>query len=182
MLKLQFLIPLTTGGQVAIEADGPQEAHRALVYLGELGVIPTNRNGAQPAASDSDAQQGAAEGSTEDPAPVEQVAAAQAATSSEPAEKPKRGRGRPRNSEATATPASAPAAAPTAAPTVTAADITVAITNLANATSLATAKSVLTQFGVNRAAELKPEQYAAFAAACKEAAEQAPEPSDADLL
>lgn len=151
MLKITATVALATGDHAVIEADHPLHLNEALMYLQSIGALkqPANTYVAPnvgPATAIADEK--------EDPQP----------------EKPKR-----QSKKASAGNAAQPAAgeqtAQTPAATTTAKhkpeDVTAAVTSLANATSLAVARSVLEQFGVKRAAELKPEQYDDFIAACE---------------
>ena len=163
MLKITATVALATGDHAVIEADHPLHLNEALMYLQSIGALkqPANANVAPNV------------GPTAAPAGTTETA-----TETATAEKPKR--------QSKSTKASAGSAAPAAeseqtAPTPAAAattkhkpeDVTAAVTTLANATSLAVARSVLEQFGVKRAAELKPEQYDAFIAACEAKASEA---------
>lgn len=159
MLKITATVALATGDHAVIEADHPLHLNEALMYLQSIGALkqPANTNVAPnvgPAAAPASEK--------EDPQP----------------EKPKR---QPKSAKASAGSAAQPAAgeqtAQTPAATTTTKhkpeDVTAAVTSLANATSLAVARSVLEQFGVKRAAELKPEQYDDFIAACEAKASEA---------
>lgn len=159
MLKITATVALATGDHAVIEADHPLHLNEALMYLQSIGALK------QPPQQPANTNVG--EG--------QQTAGAQEAA---PAEKPKRQPKTPKASAGTAAqPAESEQTAQTPAATTTTKhkpeDVTAAVTTLANATSLAVARSVLEQFGVKRAAELKPEQYDAFIAACEAKASEA---------
>jgi hypothetical protein len=167
MLKLTAHVNLATGDLCVIEADHPIHLNEALTYLQSIGALPK-----QPPAANANVDRDAAPaGEKEGPQP----------------EKSKR---QSKTTKASAGNAAQPAegeqTAPTPDVTTTAKhkpeDVTAAVTILANATSLATARSVLEQFGVKRAAELKPEQYDAFIAACKAKASDAKAEDVGDVL
>lgn len=157
MLKITATVALATGDHAVIEADHPLHLNEALMYLQSIGALkqPANTNVAPNVGPTA-----APAGEKDDPSP----------------EKPKR------QSKKASAGSAAPAAeseqtGPTPAATTTTKhkpeDVTAAVTTLANATSLAVARSVLEQFGVKRAAELKPEQYDDFIAACEAKASEA---------
>lgn len=175
MLKITLNVNLATGDTAYIEADNPQELHTALGYLQSIGAL----RGPSPAP---------AGGATDDnptPDPAEPKVAGSVEPKAEATPAPEKQKRQSKKAEKAA---SAGAAAPSAeteqtAPAGTAPatdkpkakpeDVTAAVTALANATSLQQARAVLEQFGVKRAAELKPEQYDAFVAACAKAEAEA---------
>lgn len=158
MLKITAHVALATGDSAIIEADHPMHLNEALMYLQSIGALKQQ----PPAANTNVGPATAPAGEKEDPQP----------------EKPKR---QSKSTKASAGNAAQPAegeqTAQTPAATTTTKhkpeNVTAAVTNLANATSLAVARAVLEQFGVKRAAELKPEQYDAFIAACEAKASEA---------
>lgn len=167
MLKIEINTQLNSGAVANIVGDTPEEVHRALQYLlniGQLGPV---------------AQQAPVAADPEPPMPPLDMTEADAATERatdpvvvrepEPApEKPKRTR-KPKEEKAApaaeeAKPEPAKEKAPVQGETVkaTAADAAKAVTEVANAKGLAVAKELLAEFGVKRAGELKDEQYGPF--------------------
>jgi hypothetical protein len=182
MLKINLNVNLATGDTAYIEADSLTELNSVLGYFQSIGALrgsapaapvpadnpepPVATAGAEPKANADTAPKSA----SADPAPetspgkpkrqskkAEKVASAGAAAPSA-------------ETEQTAPAGTAPA---TDKPKAKPEDVTAAVTALANATSLQVARGVLEQFGVKRAAELKPEQYDAFVAACQKAEAEA---------
>lgn len=158
MLKITAHVALSNPGDVAtIEADLPEELHRALTYLASIGALRggsaprvpesldvTNPDQWSPGPEPQDTEEPKDEG--REPEPEAKPTKPKAEKPTKPkAEKPKKDDG----------------------PKVKAEDVTAAVTELANATNLETARALLSDFGVKRAAELKPEQYASFVEACK---------------
>jgi hypothetical protein len=172
MLKITAHVALATGDTAIIEADHPMHLNEALVYLQSIGALKQ-----QPAAANTNIAANTGEG-VQTPEGQKELANS---------EKPKR---QSKTTKASAGNAAQPAAGEQTAPTPDATtttkrkpeDVTAAVTNLANATNLAVARSVLEQFGVKRAAELKPEQYDAFIAACEAKASEAKAEDVGDVL
>lgn len=176
MLKITLSVNLATGDTAYIEADNPQELHTALGYLQSIGAL----RGPAPAVGATNDKPNPG---TDEPKAEGYVEGASGSTSggSMPASadaKPETAPGKPKRQSRKATAGAAAQSAETeqTAPAGTAPatdkpkakpeDVTAAVTALANATSLQQARAVLEQFGVKRAAELKPEQYDTFVAAC----------------
>ena len=163
MLRLNLFAQLATGDTILIEADNLTELNQALNYLQSIGALrsgPAIPPPAEPSTSDK---------ATGPATPVSEPQEA------EPAEKPKRqskkasaGSAAPAaDGEATEKAQAVPATSDK--PKVKIEDVTSAITSLANKTSLQVARGVLEKFGVKRAGELKPDQFADVIAACEAA-------------
>lgn len=188
MLQINLELHLLTGDNARITADNLSELHNAIGYFQSIGALA--RDAQQPGtgpAAEQEADRVDLTGKTlvvddvvlsgRNPAAGENPSGPKTSEGSTP-EKPKRGR-KPAGGAAPAAAAEQTAETQNAAseqttagkgtssPSVTLDDVTAAVTNLANATSLAVAREVLNQFGVKRSSELKPEQYAAFVAACR---------------
>lgn len=183
MLKITLNVSLATGDTAYIEADNPQELHTALGYLQSIGALrgPAPAQQSEQGMVQHPVAEGASGSLTGGSMPANGVTSPESASGN--TAKPEAAPGKPKRqskktsagaaaqsaeTEQTAPAGTAPATdkpKPTAKPE----DVTAAVTKLANATSLQQARAVLEQFGVKRAAELKPEQYDTFVAACDHA-------------
>lgn len=186
MLKINLNLSLATGDTATIEADSLQEVNNALGYFQSIGAL---RSGAPavPVGTEPTGDQPKPEVSENgvQMTATTKMGGAVVADAVAAAEKPETAPGKPKRQSKKASAGAAAQSAETeqTAPADTAPatdkpkakpeDVTAAVTALANATSLQVARGVLEQFGVKRAAELKPEQYDAFVAACHKAEAEA---------
>ena len=169
MLKINLNVFLVTGDQAHIETDNLVQMHEALTYFQSIGAL------ASPQEKSTSKIVDAAPGGEKDEESVDPKEQA-------PAKKPRTPRTAPAGNAAQPAESAKTEETPPAKSTTKykPEDITAAVTNLANATSLATARGILETFGVKRAAELKAEQYADFIAACEAA--QSANADDAGIL
>ena len=203
-MKISAQLQLSRPGDyVTIEANHPEELHRALVYLQSVNALPSGPTPATPEPPVSDETAKADDALNADVNNPEQetvpVNTAPPAAVDKPARKPRQTKAEKEAAAAAAESAKDDAVTPeTKAESakgdakqqplvkVTAEDAAAAITEVANVKGLAAAKALLTVFKVKRAGELDPSQYESFIKEAsdllKPADEEATDEDPADIL
>lgn len=163
-MQIHISIPAFNGGAINLSGESPESLVPALNWLASLGVIGAPSSHAAPGAAAADEPQ--------------ITHSEPAAGSSGIAEKPKTTR-KPKEEKA----AAEPKAETKKESKITIADITAAVTKVANDPryGVQRARDLITSYGVSRASEVKPEDFDRFLADVNALLNAEPETAD-DVL